>query len=289
MVKDSEKDKIRESTVAGIFYPEIREELEIEIDRLLRGPAAEKDGRTIYGARAIVSPHAGLGYSGDLAGLAWRSVAPRSIERVVVLSPQHRADDSMVYLPEADRFSTPLGSIQVDRARVSDLLDCSTLFAINDIPHFEEHGVELQLPFMRRLYPEASLVPIIVGRASPALVKSLASALSLVFGSRRDTTLFVISTDLASGFDPAAIMEQSDRLLDCIRQGDWEGLLSLKAHDPHGACGSSCLAAWLASPLSQGCEACLLGRHDSSASRQTDQERLVEYAALAFVAREVHD
>ncbi len=283
MVKDSEKGKIRESTVAGIFYPEIPEELDRELDRLFRGPTVEVDARPVYGARAIVSPHAGLGYSGDLAALAWRSVAPREIKTVVILSPLHRAEEACVYLPEADLFSTPLGSIDVDRRLVADMLDCGTVFSMNDIPHFEEHGIELQLPFMKRLYPAARLVPILVGRASPALVKSLAAALGLVLGERKESTLFVISTDMATGFDTSLITVQSDKLIRFISEGDWEAILEMKAHDTHGACGSACLAAWLASSLARGTESQVLGRHDSSLSRQNEQERLVEYAAIAFI------
>jgi AmmeMemoRadiSam system protein B len=283
MFNDSEKGKIRESTVAGIFYPDNKEELEKEIDRLLRGPAAECEGQTICAARAIVAPHAGLGYSGDLAALAWRAAAPRSIERVVVLSPLHRAEDSLVYLPEAESFSTPLGSIPVDRAVVDDLLDCGTGFSMNDIPHFEEHGVELQLPFMSRLYPHASLVPILVGRSSHALVKSLASALGIVLEEIMESTLIVLSTDLSAGSDTSLISGMGDRLIELMNRKDWEGILEIKAKDAHAACGAACIAAYLASPLAASNEACVLGRHDSSQSRQTDQERLVEYAAIAFI------
>lgn len=283
---DSGKAKIRESTVAGIFYPEQAEELDRELDRLFRAPAIEVDGQPVIGARAIVSPHAGLGYSGDLAALAWRSVAPREIKTVVILSPLHRAEEVAVYLPESDWFSTPAGPIEVDRRLVDDILDCGTLFRMNDIPHFEEHGVELQLPFMKRLYPDASLVPLLVGRSSAALVKSLAAALGLVFSRKQDNCLFVISTDLATGFDPAVILAQSDKLLTLISKGEWEAILDHKSRDPHGACGAACIAAWLASSLARGTQCQVLGRHDSSQSRQSEQERLVEYAALAFVKGE---
>ena len=271
--------------MAGIFYPDSPGELIKELDRL-EEVYAETPGGRIGGARAIVSPHAGLGYSGDLAALAWHSVRPRRIERVVVLSPLHRAEDALVYLPEAEYFSTPLGDLRVDHRSIAELLDCGTAFSMNDIPHFEEHGVELQLPFLKHDYPEASLVPILVGRASPALIKSLAAALGLVFGEDLGSTLFVISTDLATGSDPVAILEHSDRLLDLIEKRDWEAILEDKNRDNQSACGASCLAAWLASSVSQGTESLVLGRHDSSASRQTEQERLVGYAAMAFIDAE---
>lgn len=276
---------MREATVAGIFYPEAADELEREISSLL-GIAADKPAvRQVGGARAILSPHAGFGYSGGLEALAWRSVLPRTIERVVILAPYHRAEESLVYLPEAEYFFTPLGSIHVDRKSVSELLDCGTVFSMNDIPHFEEHSIELQLPFMRYLCPEAQLIPIIIGRPSHALVKSLASALGMVFSETLETTLFVITSDLAVGNDIQTISVESDKLLGMIEKNDWEGILDEKTRNSQAACGSACLSAWLASPVSQGTEAVILERHDSSGKRQSDQERLVEYAAIAFVEK----
>jgi hypothetical protein len=286
MAKDSPKGKIREAAVAGIFYPEEREELEREVNRLVTEQTACLASAGALGAHAIISPHAGLGYSGDLAALAWGSVSPRSIERVVVLAPLHRAEESLVYLPESECFSTPLGPVEVDMRAVSDILDCGTAFVVNDIPHLEEHGVEMQLPFMRLLYPGARLVPILVGKASPALVKSLASALSLVFADARATTLFVISTDLAAGHDALAIAQRTDELLAFLKDGDWKAILDFGGPAEELACGAACLASWLSSRLSSNTAAVILGHHDSSATRQSDQERLVHYAAVAFVGKE---
>ena len=282
MSKDSERGKVREATVSGIFYPELAEELSAELDSLFVTPLPPGFGQADSCVKAILAPHAGFGYSGDLAALAWRSVLPREVERVVILSPFHRADEDAIYLTEAESFATPLGPVRIDGRANQELLDCGTAFRVNDIPHFEEHGIEMQLPFMRRLFPDARLVPILLANAGTALVKSLASALALVFSPVEATTLFVISSDLSAGHDPTAIASESDTIVSLISSRDWQSILELKARDDTAACGSACIAAWLASPLSAGCETHVLARHDSAASRQSEDERLVEYAALAF-------
>jgi MEMO1 family protein len=283
MAKHTENGKVREATVAGIFYPEDSAELAMAMGRLLASAEPGSESESITKAKAIVSPHAGLGYSGDLSALAWKSASNRKIDRVVILSPLHRAEESLVYLPEADYFATPIGPIQVDRASVMELLDCGTAFSMNDIPHFEEHGIEVQLPFMRTLFPEASLVPILVGKAQPSLVKSLASALGIVFGKKAATTLFVVSSDLSAGLEAAAVGKIAEQLLALVDKKDADGILAFKAEGVQVACGAVCLAAYLASPLAEGTKCVVLGRHDSSKSRESEQERLVEYAALAFV------
>ncbi len=283
MGKDSGNGKIREATVAGIFYPEDPRELEAELDRYLEAPLPEDFQALALPTQAILSPHAALAYSGDLAATAWKAVRNRPLSTVVILSPLHRASESAVYLSEADQFSTPLGPVLVDSRSVEDLLDCSTAFSRNDIPHFEEHGIEMQLPFLRRLYPEARLVPILLANPGPSLVRTLATALGLVFGPRRDSTLLVLSSDLAAGYEEGQTSHLADTILADLAEGDWEALLAPAARGCQAACGAACLASFLASPLADKTEGHLLGRHDSVSTRSSAQERLVHYAAMAFV------
>jgi MEMO1 family protein len=154
--------KVRDATVAGIFYPDDPPELEARVSALLDAARPE-----VSGAKAILSPHAGLDYSGDLSALAWKSAAARQVDTVLILSPLHRAEESVVYLPEADYFDMPTGRVIVDRQLVGEMRDCGTSMRVNDIPHFEEHGIELQLPFMLSLFPAARLVPVLLGRRRP--------------------------------------------------------------------------------------------------------------------------
>jgi Predicted dioxygenase len=270
--------KIRDATVSGIFYPDDPAELEDRIGSLLEAarPSAKK-------ARAILSPHAGLDYSGDLSALAWKSVEGRRIETVLVLAPLHRAEESLIYLPESEYFDTPLGKIAVDKALVEGLGDCGAAMTVDDIPHLEEHGIELQLPFMKALYPTATLVPILYGKPSPATVKALASALALVFKSRGESTLFVLSSDLGSAADEHIAAACADRFLRSFLAEDAKAIFEAIDDGEGSACGSGCAAAFFSSGLVEGYRPVLLGRHDSSASRETGEERLVHYAAAAFI------
>ncbi len=291
MIESSEKRKLREATVAGIFYPEEADALNAEVDRLLAQAEPLFAERQVRRARAIFSPHASLGYSGDLAALAWKAATGAALTQIVILSPYHRAETSLVYLPEAEYFETPLGAVPVDLGSIEELLECGTLFTRTDIPHFEEHGIEMQLPFMQKLFPRATLVPILVGKTTKPLVRALASALGIVFSERAEETLFVVSSDLAScgrrgsAETRAEAEERAERILECIAQRDWRGLLAEHDHDALSACGDGAMAALLASPLGAELEGLVLGRHDSAAYRESEEERLVFYAALAFVPR----
>jgi MEMO1 family protein len=269
--------KVRDATVAGIFYPDDPVELEAIISALL-----EAAKPPFANAKAILSPHAGFDYSGDLSALAWKSAAGRKIETVLVLSPLHRAEEGLIYLPESDYFDMPTGRLVVDTGLVDEMHNCGTLMSVNDIPHFEEHGIELQLPFMHALFPDACLVPVLLGKPGPATVKALATALSLVFADRVQSTLFVLSSDLGSSIDDQIAAICADRFLRSFLAEDGKSILDDLAIGDGRACGSGCAAAFFSSGLSKGARPTLLSRHDSSASRETGEERLVHYAAVAF-------
>ena len=268
--------KVREATVAGIFYPDDPLELEARVEALL---AAAKP--VISNAKAILSPHAGFDYSGDLSALAWKSAANAKINTVLILSPLHRAEESLIYLPESDYFDIPTGRITVNGTLVEEMRDCGTLMSVNDIPHFEEHGIELQLPFMHALFPSAQLVPVLLGRPTPTVVKALASTLDIVFSEKIETTLVVISSDLGSAVEEHIAGAYADRFLRGFLAKDAKFLLDGLSTFDGAACGTGCASAYFSSSLSQGTKTMVLARHDSSASRESLEERLVHYAAVA--------
>jgi len=276
MTEKAPHRKVREATHAGLFYPEAPELLLERVDALLAscgraGPA---------GPRAILSPHAGFEYAGDLEALAWKTARASGVARIVLLAPLHRSEQLAIILPESDSFSTPLGAFDVDREAIEGLMDCGTSFIESDIPHFEEHSIEIQLPFARRLFPGAAIVPILLGRTCPALVKSLATALRLVFMEELQSTLFVVSSDLVFASSSEASHLGSDHFLALIAKGDWEALVDEGESGRLQACGTGCVAGLLASGLAGA--ATLLGRHDARGIRETEDDACGEYAALAF-------
>jgi len=159
--------------------------------------------------KALIAPHAGLIYSGPVAGSAYRSVARRASEitRVVLLGPPHRVAVSKFCVPAATAFRTPLGDVQLDRDGIATAL---TLPGVeqSDIPHAAEHSLEVHLPFLQRLLGDFSLVPVLVGGPSPQETDALLKAL---WGGPE--TLVVISSDLSHyhDYDGANARDQAFR------------------------------------------------------------------------------
>jgi len=167
-----------------MFYSDDSRALARDVDAMLA--AAPKTTRP--SPKAIVVPHAGLVYSGPIAATAYASVTDRdAIERVVLIGPSHRVFLEGVAAPTARALRTPLGDVVVDR----DVIERAGI-PMSDAPHAREHSLEVQLPFLQRILPNARVCPIVCGRASPS---DVASVLEKLWGGRE--TLVVVSSDLS--------------------------------------------------------------------------------------------
>lgn len=176
--------EVRPAAVAGMFYEGDARALTQSVDDML----ALAPRGTGPSPKAIVVPHAGHVYSGPIAATAYASVThPEAIERIVLVGPSHRVFLEGVAAPSARALRTPLGDVVVDR----DAIDLAGI-PVSDAPHAREHSLEVQLPFMQRVFPNARVVPIVCGRC-PA--RAVASVIEKLWGGPE--TLVVVSTDLS--------------------------------------------------------------------------------------------
>jgi len=185
-------EKIREAAVAGTFYPANPEELQ----SMLHGYLAESatDGSP---PKAMIVPHAGYIYSGPVAasGYAHLQQAADHIDQVILLGPAHRVAFSGLAASSADGFRTPLGTIPLDSAAISDILTLPQVH-VNDEAHRLEHSLEVHLPFLQLVLNQFTLVPLVVGEAS-------ADEVCEVIGKfwDRPGTVIIISSDLSHYHD----------------------------------------------------------------------------------------
>lgn len=269
--------RLREAIVAGIFYPEDPAEL----SKLVDGALSSADG-AVEDAIAILSPHASYDYCAGVQAAAWKAAIGRRIEHIVILAPYHRSKEASAFLPESDVFRTPLGDVSVNHTLCQELESCSTIFEVNDIPHFEEHSVELQLPFLARLFPESSIVPLLVGKTSAKLVSTLAKSLDVCFGPRLQSTLFVVSANLSAHLEPAAAARNAEELLGFLEAHDASKVLERGAAGDLCSCGSGCIAALLSMESLAHSRYRLLARSDSGHKRESQADHVVQYAAAAW-------
>lgn len=189
--------QIRQPAVAGLFYPAEALALKTQIDELLAQARASPPLPDLESLRALIVPHAGYIYSGQVAANAYHLLEqyPKPVKRVLLLGPSHRVPLAGIALPDASAFSTALGNIPLDTASMTTL---ENLPRVTKLPqaHELEHSLEVQLPFLQTVLDDFTLVPLVVGQTEPDTVEQVLN----LFADDPDTFI-VISTDLSHFLD----------------------------------------------------------------------------------------
>ncbi len=189
----SETQKIRPPAVAGMFYPSNAKELEASVGFYLSEAKAKIPGAGDTVPKAIIAPHAGYVYSGLTAAAAYNTIRPShaTIKRVILLGPCHRVAVRGLALPGTEAFATPLGDVPLDMDAVASIIGLKQVKIFDDT-HVQDHSLEVHLPFLQSTLDDFSIVPLIVGQASP---QEVAEVLDVLWGGPE--TLIVISSDLS--------------------------------------------------------------------------------------------
>jgi hypothetical protein len=199
-------DAIRRPSVAGSFYPAppvslaaLVHGLLAEAERLAAG--TEPPGPTVLG---VLVPHAGLAYSGVVAAAGWRLLGhdPGDLPpTVVILGTNHVAAGlAGVAVWEAGAWRTPLGDLAVDVELARAIVELGPPFTVDRGAHLGEHSIEVQLPLLAVVAPEASIVPLSVGLAPGSRAIATGERLGALLASRRDAgrpIVLAISSDMA--------------------------------------------------------------------------------------------
>lgn len=257
---------IREAAVAGLFYEADAQHLQQHIAALL----GAVQHQAIAAPQALIVPHAGYIYSGQTAAEAYHALRPWSeqIKRIVLFGPAHRVYLEGMAVPSVDAFSTPLGSVPLDRESLRELTDLPGV-SVSDEAHREEHSLEVQLPFLQSVLTDFSLVPVVVGRCDALQV---AAAMDQLWGGPE--TLLVVSTDL-SHFHSYGQARQRDSLT-CDRLLAKENTLSGEE-----ACGAFALNGLMSTQHCAGLQVELLNMCNSGDSTGS-RERVVGYGAFVL-------
>jgi len=274
---------IRPSPIAGTWYPASPAELAAEVDEYIAN--AERNLPPLDGeVLGIVSPHAGIRYSGPVAGYSYAAVKGKSPELVVIISPMHYPYPSPMLTTAHSAYATPLGAIPVDRsalARLSALLEAEIGISPTPVANDPEHSLEIELPFLQRaLAGEFKLLPIMLRDYRPQVCQALGLALAEI--CPRDT-LFVASSDL-SHYYPQAVAERYDReMLRRIASLDPIAVLRAEAEGVGFACGAGPIAATIWAVKARGARRGVILHHATSGDTTGDYSSVVGYGAVAFL------
>jgi MEMO1 family protein len=280
--------RVREPVVAGLFYPAAATTLSTTLDRLLKAASDHQVKRL----KALVCPHAGYEFSGPCAAIAYKTLAGRDVQTVIVMGPSHYAWFHAACIPNADAYRTPLGLVPISPK--AKALASVTPFALEpkclvqrpawsqqaskpapapgeDTPETWEHSVEVQVPFLQKVLKNFNLLPVVVGEANPEqIAKVLAATLD-------DKTVVVASSDL-SHYHPYGAAKELDSA--CVKAICDVDIDQMKTQE---ACGKVPILALLHLARLKGWKAQLLD-YRNSGDATGEKDRVVGYTAVAFYA-----
>jgi MEMO1 family protein len=189
---ESPNADIRPPAVAGKFYPSDPQKLRLAIHQFLQNST----DRRLESPIAILVPHAGYVYAGQIYADAYRQVMGHQYDSIVILGVNHTTGGFRgISLGDYSSFRTPLGDAPVDLEVVSALMkECSDCSQKREV-HAREHSIEVQIPFIQVLFPNTKIVPAIIHPPDFDMCLRFGQALYRVLKNRR--ALIVISTDLS--------------------------------------------------------------------------------------------
>jgi AmmeMemoRadiSam system protein B/AmmeMemoRadiSam system protein A len=232
---------VKEPNVAGAFYPADPQELSSMIEGFLAKAKPEQMEGEIF---ALISPHAGYGYSGATAAFGYKLIEGKPYKMVIVIATSHRYAFSGVSVYPEGVFRTPLGEISVDSEFTAKLLN--KISEVKFVPEAfsQEHSLEVQLPFLQKTLAYFKVVPIIMRDCSFETCQRLAILLKNAIGQRKDI-LVVASTDMHHGYDYREAEEMDQLTISYLKDMDAEGLYNGLTDGTLQLCGGDGVVATL--------------------------------------------
>jgi hypothetical protein len=270
---------IRRAAVAGTWYPGRAEAIADEVESYLAAvPARALSGRLV----ALMSPHAGLRYSGPVAAHGYSLLRGRRDLTVVLVGPAHRPAQEPPGVFDRGAWETPLGRSPVDEELARALLDADERLVPSSLAHRDEHSLEMQMPFLQHLVPGLKIVPVLMGSQSRYWVEVLADGLARTLAGRE--ALLVASSDL-SHYHPAEVANRLDALVvGDVERFDADGLMDrLEADDGHACGGGPMVAVMMAARAAGASRAVILRYADSGDAGERNKSQVVGYLSAALL------
>jgi len=183
--------RIRRPAVAGSWYPGDPDELTAMVDEMLAA-VQPVDGAPI----GLIVPHAGYAYSGPVAAVGFRQLENGDYDVAVIIGADHQSPISHPISVWAEGgFETPLGVVPVDVELAGALIAADPRITFDAAAHEGEHPIEIELPFLQRVCPGCSIVPVLMGADDEETVQVLTDALLAALPGRQ--AVVIASSDLS--------------------------------------------------------------------------------------------
>jgi len=269
-------DEIRKPVVAGQFYSDDGEILASQIDDFLAKAHREELPGEIL---ALIAPHAGYMYSGQVAASAYRQIKGQPFRSVIVIAPSHRVPFTGASIFHRGGYQTPLGVVTVDSKLAQAILEGGAQLNFYPQAHSMEHSLEVQLPFLQRVLGDFQLVPIVMGDQDLSTCQTLAEAIASSLGKER--VLIVASSDLSHYHSYDQAVELDKVILEAVNAFDPLRLHQTLRQGRSEACGGGPMVAAMLTAKKLAASGAKVLTYANSGDVTGDRGQVVGYMAAA--------
>lgn len=271
-------ERVKEPAVAGSFYPADEKTLKETVDNLLANAEYRAgNGRLI----ALISPHAGYIYSGQIAAHTYRHLKERDIDTVILIGASHHKAYQGASVYTEGSMKTPLGLVKINKKMAQSLLDEKAQVTFFAEAFEKEHSLEVQLPFLQETLKNFRIVPILMGSPTQESFTLLREKLTLIL-RENPKAIIIASTDLSHYHDYETARQKDMRIIDAIRRMSVEDAEQLLKTGEGEMCGGYPVLLTMLVARSLGATDAMLFKHANSGDVIADKDRVVGYAAMGL-------
>ena len=263
---------VRAPAVAGQFYEGSAAGLRSQVERCVE-PDAPRER-----VMAVMCPHAGLVYSGAVAGAVYSRI--ESPDTFVLLGPNHTGMGARLSMMDEGSWEIPTVTVEIDEGLAASIAENFPSVSRDSLAHRYEHSLEVQLPFIARFAPEARIVPIAVMQSSAEELIGFGEAIARAVKHAGYPVVVVASSDM-SHFVPDAVAREKDRrAIDRVLALDPRGLYTTVGEYNISMCGFMPVTIMLSYALAMGAVEAKLIKYATSAEVSGDYDSVVGYAGV---------
>ncbi|MBF0542237.1 MAG: AmmeMemoRadiSam system protein B [Nitrospirae bacterium] len=263
----------RMPAVAGQFYSGDKNSLEDEVKRLI--PSSRINPVKAVG---VISPHAGLIYSGSVAAEVFSRV--QITDTVIIIGPNHRGIGKRFAIDTADQWVIPTNIFEIDQDLAQDLLRQCSLFSHDSHAHTYEHSLEVQLPFIAHLKKDTKILPICVMDATLEQCKEMGEAIAVVIKKSQRDIMIVASSDMSHYVSVKTAKYKDNMAIEKVLALDPEGLYEVVHREKISMCGIISSTIMLFAALSLDVTISELVKYTTSGEVSGDYDQVVGYAGI---------
>jgi AmmeMemoRadiSam system protein B len=262
----------RKPAVAGQFYPSSSLELSEHVEGYVE-TGIEKERVT-----GVVSPHAGLMYSGKVAGAVFSRI--QFPETFILIGPNHTGLGSPVAIMSSGVWQVPTGEVAIDEKIAGELKARSDIFEENSLAHTMEHSLEVQLPFIVYFSSDVRIVPIAMMTDSLEDCRLVGETIADVINETDYPVTIAASSDMSHYLSDAAARSKDKMAIDRIVGMDPEGLYKTVRREGITMCGVIPVTAMLFAAKKLGAVEAGLVKYMTSGEISGDNDYVVGYAGM---------